>query len=110
MRVFRGVNHELVSELLAYEPAFRGGVRVAFGETVNPTRPLFLAGAGPSGGPRIKVLRPDLEVTELSVSWPGCTAGTELYEEVMQSLVDLAEVRPEAVQLMGGRTFARAVH
>ena len=55
-------------------------------------------------------LRPDLEVTELSVSWPGCTAGTELYEEVMQSLVDLAEVRPEAVQLMRGRTFARAVH
>jgi hypothetical protein len=28
----------------------------------------------------------------------------------MQSLVDLAEVRPEAVQLMRGRTFARAVH
>jgi hypothetical protein len=55
-------------------------------------------------------LRPDLEVAELSVSWPGCSAGTELYEEVMQSLVDLAEVRPEAVQLMRGRTFARAVH
>ena len=28
----------------------------------------------------------------------------------MQSLVDLAEERPEAVQLMRGRTFARAVH
>ena len=55
-------------------------------------------------------LRPDLEVAELSVSWPGCTAGAELYDEVMQSLVDLAEVRPEAVQLMRGRTFARAVH
>ena len=55
-------------------------------------------------------LRPDLEVAELSVSWPDCTAGTELYDEVMQSLVDLAEVRPEAVQLMRGRTFARAVH
>jgi hypothetical protein len=55
-------------------------------------------------------LRPELEVAELSVRWPGCTAGTELYEEVMQSLVDLAEVRPEAVDLMRGRTFARAVH
>ena len=56
-------------------------------------------------------LRPDLEVDELSVStWPGYTAGRELYEEVMQSLVELADERPEAVPLMRGRTFARAVH
>ena len=56
-------------------------------------------------------LRPDLEVAELSVfTWPGYTAGRDLYEEVMQSLVDLAEELPEAVQLMRGRTFARAVH
>jgi hypothetical protein len=56
-------------------------------------------------------LRPDLEVAELSVcTWPGYTAGRDLYEEVMQSLADLADERPEAVQLMCGRTFARAVH
>jgi hypothetical protein len=56
-------------------------------------------------------LRADLEVTEISVfTWPGYTAGRELYEEVMQSLVELADERPEAVQLMRGRTFARAVH
>jgi hypothetical protein len=56
-------------------------------------------------------LRPDLEVAELSVfTWPGYAAGRGLYEEVMQSLVGLAEERPEAVQLMRGRTFARVVH
>lgn len=56
-------------------------------------------------------LRPDLEVVDLSVfTWPGYTVGQDLYEEVMQSLIELAEERPEAVQLMGGRTFARAVH
>jgi hypothetical protein len=56
-------------------------------------------------------LRPDLKVAELSVfTWPGYTAGQDLYEEVMQSLVELAEERPEPVQLMRGRTFARAVH
>jgi hypothetical protein len=55
-------------------------------------------------------LRPDLELEELSVfTWPGYTAGRELYDEVMQSLVELAEERPDAVQLMRGRTFARAV-
>lgn len=56
-------------------------------------------------------LRPDLKVAELSVfTWPGYTAGQDLYEEVMQSLVELAEERPEALQLIRGRTFARAVH
>jgi len=50
-------------------------------------------------------------MAELSVfTWPGFAAGPELYEEVMQSLVELAEERPEAVQLMRGRTFARALH
>ena len=56
-------------------------------------------------------LRPDLKVAELSVfTWPGYTAGQDLYDQVMQSLVQLAEECPEAVQLMRGRTFARAVH
>jgi hypothetical protein len=56
-------------------------------------------------------LRPDLEVAELSVfTWPGYSAGRDLYGEVMQSLAELAEERPEAVQFMRGRTFARAVH
>ena len=56
-------------------------------------------------------LRTDLKVAELSVfTWPGYTAGQDLYEEVMQSLIELAEERPEVVQLMRGRTFARAVH
>ena len=56
-------------------------------------------------------LRPDLEVEELCVfSWPGYTPSRDLYEEVMQALVDLAEERPEALPLMRGRTFARAVH
>ncbi|MGZ8269508.1 MAG: hypothetical protein ACXWUU_18835 [Burkholderiales bacterium] len=56
-------------------------------------------------------LRPDLDLAELSVfTWPGSSAEQHVYGEVMHSLVDLAEDRPEAVQLMRGRTFARAVH
>ena len=56
-------------------------------------------------------LRPDLEVAELSIfTWPGYIPDRDLYEEVMRSLVDLAEDRPEAMQLIRGRTFARAVH
>ena len=56
-------------------------------------------------------LGPDLKVAELSVfTWPGYTAGRDLYDHLTESLVDLAEQLPEAVQLMRGRTFARAVH
>ena len=56
-------------------------------------------------------LGPDLELADVSVfDWPGYEPGRHLYEEVMQSLVDLAEERPEAVQLLRGCTFARAVH
>jgi hypothetical protein len=54
-------------------------------------------------------LRPDLEVAEVVFTWTGYTAGQDLYEEVMQSLVELAEECPETVPLMRGRTFARAV-
>ena len=43
-------------------------------------------------------LRPDLEVEELSVfSWPGYTAGRDLRDEIMPSLHELAEERPEAL-------------
>jgi hypothetical protein len=56
-------------------------------------------------------LRPDLKVADLTVfTWPGFTAAEALQEEVVQSLGELAEERPEAVQLMRGRTFARALH
>ena len=55
-------------------------------------------------------LRSDLRVAELSVlTWPGYTAGRDLHDEVMQSVVDLALERPEAVESMRGRAFARAV-
>jgi hypothetical protein len=57
------------------------------------------------------VLRNDLEVAEVTVhTWPGYTAGEDLYEDLMQGLVDLADERPDAALLMRGRTFARAVH
>jgi hypothetical protein len=56
-------------------------------------------------------LQPNFKLAEVSVfSWPGDVAGADLCEEVMQSLVDLAEEHPEAVHLIGGRIFARAVH
>ena len=55
-------------------------------------------------------LRSNLDAEVSFFTWPDCSAGRHLYEEVMQTLVDLAEENPEALQLMRGRTFARALH
>ena len=56
-------------------------------------------------------LRQDLEISDVAVhSWPGCVAGEELYQDLAAALTDLADERPEAVELLRGRTFARALH
>ena len=56
-------------------------------------------------------LRQDLEVSDVAVhSWPGYVAGEELYKDLMVALTDLAEERPDAIELLRGRTFARALH
>ena len=55
-------------------------------------------------------LRSNLDAEVSFFTWPASSASQRLYEEVMHTLVDLAEEHPEALQLMRGRTFARAVH
>jgi hypothetical protein len=54
-------------------------------------------------------LGPDFKVSDLVLSWPCDTGGWDPCGMVMQALVELAEMHPEAVQVMRGRTFARTV-
>jgi hypothetical protein len=63
--------------------------------------------------PRLTGFRmgPDLTVADVTgCSSPDCASARGLYPLVMQSIVELAECHPEAVQLMRGRTFARCLH
>lgn len=56
-------------------------------------------------------MRENLEIDDVAVfTWPGHTVGAELYKDLIQTLADLAEERPDAVKLLRGRTFARAIH
>ena len=56
-------------------------------------------------------LQHDLEVTDVTVySWPSYTAGQDVYDDLMQGLVEIAEERPDVPLLMRGRTFARMIH
>ena len=56
-------------------------------------------------------LRQDLELADVAIqTWPGYSAGEDLYQELVETLAELAEDRPDAVELLRSRTFARAFH
>jgi hypothetical protein len=51
----------------------------------------------------------EIEVSDVAVhTWPGSIAGEELYQDLMESLAELADEGPDAVDLIRGCTFARA--
>jgi hypothetical protein len=56
-----------IADFYAYDPAFPGGVHVAVGEVTGDGIPDIITGAGPSGGPHVRVVRVDgSTLTELA--------------------------------------------
>lgn len=56
IRVFNGLNGELISSFFAYDSSFTGGVFVALGDVNGDARPDIITGAGPSSiGPEVKI-------------------------------------------------------
>ena len=56
-------------------------------------------------------LQGELCLADVAVStWPGVRATPEFYNQIASILVDLMDQRPEALNLLPGRTFARTVH
>ncbi|MEZ6132962.1 MAG: Ig-like domain-containing protein [Planctomycetaceae bacterium] len=55
VRIFSGQDGSLLREFLAYEPTFRGGVRLAVGDVSGDGVPDIVTGSGPGSGPRVKV-------------------------------------------------------
>jgi len=51
-------------------------------------------------------IQQDLQPPSRGYSWPGYVAGEDLYREILVTLADLVEERTEAIELLGGRTFA----
>src|SRR5712691_10987865 len=55
IKVFDGLTGALEQDFLAYDPGFHGGVSVAAGDLTGQGRVEIVTGAGPGGGPHVKV-------------------------------------------------------
>lgn len=55
VRIFNSDTGAEMANFLAYDPAFRGGVRVASGDVNGDGVPDIITGAGATGGPHVKV-------------------------------------------------------
>jgi len=58
VRVFDGLTGNMIQSFLAYDPSFRGGVNVAAGDVNGDGTDEIITGAGPGGGPHVKVFNP----------------------------------------------------
>lgn len=55
VRVLSGVDGSELKSFFAYDPQFQGGVYVAGGDTNNDGKAEIITGAGPGGGPHVRV-------------------------------------------------------
>jgi len=77
VKVFNGTDLSELASFFAFDPGFTGGVRVAAGDVDGDGRADIIVGAGPGGGPHVRVLS-GANLSELASFWaydPAFDAG-----------------------------------
>jgi hypothetical protein len=80
VKVFDGANiNNVLLSFMAYDVGFPGGVFVAAGDTTGAGVADIITGAGPSGGPHVKVFSPTLQVLQSFYAYdPTYTGGVQV--------------------------------
>jgi hypothetical protein len=55
VKVFDPISHQVIKEFMAYDPSFRNGIFVAAGDYLSDGKREIVTGAGPGGGPHVKI-------------------------------------------------------
>ena len=67
VKIFDGRTLQVLKSFIAFEPSFTGGVTVALGDINGDLIPEIIVGAGPGGGPHVKIF--DGANNSLVASW-----------------------------------------
>jgi len=55
VKVFDSTSFHVMKEFMAYDPSFRNGIFVAAGDFISDGKREIITGAGPGGGPHVKI-------------------------------------------------------
>lgn len=78
IKIFK-LDGTVVREFFAYDPSFRGGVFISAADTQNNGKADIITGAGPGGGPHVKVFSADgLEKFSFFAYDPGFRGGVDV--------------------------------
>src|SRR5262249_44956751 len=80
VKVFSGADGSLLNSFMAYDIGFKGGVSVAVGDVGGDGVPDIITGAGPGGGPNVRVFRAsDNTLVDSFMAYdPGFTGGVNV--------------------------------